>query len=52
MKTKNKGITTILLFVVGMIIATLTTVAQGNEKTLEQKNKGDRTKMAQQFLVE
>jgi len=39
MKTKNKGIRRTLLLLVGIIVATLTTVAQSKEKTLEQKNK-------------
>jgi predicted ester cyclase len=39
MKTKNKGMRNALLLFVGIIVATLTSVAQSNEKTLEQKNK-------------
>ena len=37
MKTKNKS--RVLLLLAGIIVATLSTVAQGNEKTQEQKNK-------------
>lgn len=39
MKTKNKGIGRTLLLLAGIVVATLSCMAQGKEKTLEEKNK-------------